>query len=391
MKEKEITKLKKKVLVCMCIMGVMLTACGKDTVDSTESTEAVSTVISTDDYDYHDYVTLGQYSDFEVSVPTTTVSDADVDAELSNLQSVNVEYVATDATTVSENDYVNASYTMSDAEGDDLSSYEMNGVEIHLGAGSYFTQLENAMVGMTVGSTNSVEVDVPDDYYDSTIAGKSVTYNVTINSVDEVVTPEVTDDWIASITEYSTVEEWKEATKSALENNKKSEQKSIFKTGVQNLIMSNATFNELPTELITQMVENYRAEDEKMAENLGYEFNEFITTYYGYEDEEAYATDLTEYVEQSIKMDFVLRALRDAEEISMFEEDLEAFITDCTEAYGFTDSEELIEYYGEDVVEAACLNNKTWDTICGLSTMIEDENYYSEDGDYTYTEEETEE
>ena len=375
----------------MCIMGVMLTACGKDTVDSTESAEVVSTVISTDDYDYHDYVTLGQYSDFEVSVPTTTVSDADVNSELSDLQSVNVEYVATDATTVSENDYVNASYTMSDAEGDDLSSYEMNGVEIHLGAGSYFTQLENAMVGMTVGSTNSVEVDVPDDYYDSTIAGKSVTYNVTINSVDEVVTPEVTDDWIASITEYSTVEEWKEATKSALESNKKSEQESVFKTGVQNLIMSNATFNELPAELITQMVTNYKTEDEKMAESLGYEFNEFITTYYGYEDEEAYATDLTEYVEQSIKMDFVLRALRDAEEISMFEEDLEAFITDCTEAYGFTDSEELIEYYGEDVVEAACLNNKTWDTICGLSTMIEDENYYSEDGDYTYTEEETEE
>lgn len=391
MEEKETIKLKKKVLVCMCIMGVMLTACGKDTVDSTESTEVVSTVISTDDYDYHDYVTLGQYSDFEVSVPTTTVSDADVDAELSDLQSVNVEYVATDATTVSENDYVNASYTMSDAEGDDLSSYEMNGIEIHLGAGSYFTQLENAMVGMTVDSTNSVEVDVPDDYYDSTIAGKSVTYNVTINSVDEVVTPEVTDDWIASITEYSTVEEWKEATKSALESNKKSEQESVFKTGVQNLIMSNATFNELPAELITQMVTNYKTEDEKMAESLGYEFNEFITTYYGYEDEEAYATDLTEYVEQSIKMDFVLRALRDAEEISMFEEDLEAFITDCTEAYGFTDSEELIEYYGEDVVEAACLNNKTWDTICGLSTMIEDENYYSEDGDYTYTEEETEE
>lgn len=374
----------------MCLVCTMMTACGKGNVDSTESTEVASSVISTDAYDFHDYVTLGQYTGFEVSVPTTTVSDEDITSALNDLQTSNVEYRAKDATTVAEGDFVNVSYTVDDEDGNDIPVYATDSVEIHLGAGSYFTELEDAMVGMTVGTTNSVDVNVADDYYDTALAGKKITYNITINSVDDAVNPEVTDEWIASVTDYSTLDEWKEATKADLEESKKSEQESVFKTAVQNSIMSNATFESLPEELVTDMVTNYRNEDEKMAESLGYEFNEFITTYYGYEDEEAYATDLQEYVEQSIKMDFVLRALREAEEISMSEDDLEAFVADCTEAYGFSDSEELIDYYGEDVVTAACLNNKTWDTICALSTMVEDENYYSEDGDYTYTEEATE-
>lgn len=383
--------MKKKILMCTCLICALTTACGADkgdidSTESVESTESSSTVISTEDYDYRDYVTLGQYTGFEVSVPTTTVSDEDVATALSDLQTSNVEYTATDATVVSANDYINASYTISDDAGDDLSAYDTNNVEIHQGAGSYFTQLEDALIGMAVGSTNSVDVNVADDYYDSTLAGKTVTYNITINSVDSEVIPEVTDDWIASVTECSTLDEWKEATKADLEETKKSEQESVFKTGVQNYIISNATFQDLPEELVNEMITSYKEEDAKMADSLGYEFNDFITTYYGYEDEDAYTADLTEYVEQSIKMDFVLRALRDAEDISMSEDDLDAFIADCTEAYGFSDSKELVNYYGDDVVKAACLNNKTWDTICAMSTMVEDENYYSEDGDYSYTE-----
>lgn len=381
--------MKKRIMLGALMGCALLTACGKsngESVESTESTESTSTVISTDAYDYNDYVTLGQYTGFEVSVPTAAVSDDEVESSLADLQSSNVTYQATDATTVSEGDYVNVTFTVSDADNDDLSQYNVTDTEIHQGAGTYFTELESAFVGMTVGSTNTVDVSVADDYYDTTIAGKDLVYTVVINSVDEAVTPDVTDEWIASVSEYSTLDEWKEATRASLEETKKSEQKSVFKTGVQNYIMSNATFAELPQELVDSMVKNYKAEDAEMAENLGYDFNDFITTYYGYDDEDAYTEDLTEYVEQSIKMDFVLRALREAEEVSMSEDDLDAFIADCVDAYGFTDDDELIEYYGEDVVNAACLNNLTWETICAKSTMVEDENYYEEDGDYTYSE-----
>lgn len=381
--------MKKKIMLGVLIGCTLLTACGKsngESVESTESTESTSTVISTDAYDYNDYVTLGQYTGFEVSVPAATISDDDVESSLADLQASNVTYQATDATTVSEGDYVNVTFTVSDADNDDLSQYNVTDTEIHQGAGAYFTELESAFVGMTVGETNTADVSVEDDYYDTTIAGKDLIYTVVINSVDEAVTPDATDEWIASVSEYSTLDEWKEATKASLEEAKKSEQESVFKTGVQNYIMSNATFAELPQELVDSMVTNYKAEDAEMAENLGYDFNDFITTYYGYEDEDAYTEDLTEYVEQSIKMDFVLRALREAEGISMSEDDLEAFIADCVDAYGFTNDDELIEYYGEDVVNAACLNNLTWDTICAKSTMVEDENYYEEDGDYTYSE-----
>ena len=372
---------KRLVILLLALSMVGATACS-NRGDSTEVTEASTEVnaIEVSDYNYKDYVTLGQYTGFEVKVPTTTVSDDEVDQALEDLRNSSVTYEANGNTTVAKDDYVNMSYKLF-KDGEELTDYSTDGTEIQVGAGSFFADLENALVGMNVGEENSVDVSVADDYADSTLAGSTVTYQVTINSIDNKVIPEATDDWIATVSDSKTIDDWKAAKKSELEDSKKEEQKAVFKSGVQNDIMSYATFKDLPQELIDSQIEKYKTEDQKMADSMGYDFNEFITNYYVYDDEDAYTEDLTSYVQKSIQTDFVLQALRDAEGIEMTDDDLKSFEDQCVKYYGFSDTDELLSYYGEDVVKAACLNDKTWNTICDKNTMVEDENYYEEQGE----------
>ena len=372
---------KRLVILLLALSMVGATACS-NRGDSTEVTEASTEVntVEVSDYNYKDYVTLGQYTGFEVKVPTTTVSDDEVDQALEDLRNSNVTYEANGNTTVAKDDYVNMSYKLF-KDGEELTDYSTDGTEIQVGAGSFFTDLENALIGMNVGEENSVDVSVADDYADSTLAGSTVTYQVTINSIDNKVIPEATDDWIATVSDSKTIDDWKAAKKSELEDSKKEEQKAVFKSGVQNDIMSYATFKDLPQELIDSQIEKYKTEDQKMADSMGYDFNEFITNYYGYDDEDAYTEDLTSYVQKSVQTDFVLHALRDAEGIEMTDDDLKSFEDQCVQYYGFSDTDELLSYYGEDVVKAACLNDKTWNTICDKNTMVEDENYYEEQGE----------
>ena len=372
---------KRLVILLLALSMVGATACS-NRGDSTEVTEASTEVntVEVSDYNYKDYVTLGQYTGFEVKVPTMTVSDDEVDQALEDLRNSNVTYEANGNTTVAKDDYVNMSYKLF-KDGEELTDYSTDGTEIQVGAGSFFTDLENALVGMNVGEENSVDVSVADDYADSTLAGSTVTYQVTINSIDNKVIPEATDDWIATVSDSKTIDDWKAAKKSELEDSKKEEQKAVFKSGVQNDIMSYATFKDLPQELIDSQIEKYKTEDQKMADSMGYDFNEFITNYYGYDDEGAYTEDLTSYVQKSVQTDFILQALRDAEGIEMTDDDLKSFEDQCVQYYGFSDTDELLSYYGEDVVKAACLNDKTWNTICDKNTMVEDENYYEEQGE----------
>lgn len=377
--------MKKKVFLTVCCLSMLFGGCTSVSNSSTEagSTEVVNgteiaeeeNMLSPDDYDGKEYVTLGQYSGFTIDVPLADVSDDAVEESLDNLCLQNVSYEELDKTVVENGDYISVTLSAVDADDNSLDDYSTEETELLVGNDSYFTQLDEAFVGMTVGKEELVPVNVDADYFDSTIAGTTITFTVKVNSIDKKIVPEPTDDFIASVTEHSTIKEWKEAEKERLQKEAKEEQDYVFRAEIQERILANAEFKELPQELVESMINQYHSDDEESAEAMGYTFEELVTEYYGYADEEEYNQDLKSYVTDSIKLSFVLSVLQDELSIELTEDDLTAFKSECVEYYGFTDEAELIEYYGEDTVLKAALNDKTFEVLGGLSKMNPTANY----------------
>ena len=75
-----------------------------------------------------------------------------------------------------------------------------------LGSHTFIDGFEDQIIGHNVGDTFDVTVTFPDGYGDSTdaegntitLSGKEAVFSVTLNSISESVTPELTDEWVDS-------------------------------------------------------------------------------------------------------------------------------------------------------------------------------------------------
>lgn len=210
----------------------------------------------------------------------------------------------------------------------------------------------------------------PDDFYDSEIAGKTLKYETTLNSIDLYETAEITDDWIFSITSYKTVDEWKAATKANLKAAREEEQEYDFGSQLMQLVKEDAVFDELPAELVSAMVQEYKDQDSEYAGDYNCTLEDFVKQYYKYNSFDAYEEDLKVYVEDSIKMDFLVAALKDAEGVSISDDEYASFLEKCVEEYDMSSESALVEEYGEEALREACLAEKVWDTVKEYNTMV---------------------
>jgi trigger factor len=92
----------------------------------------------------------------------------------------------TAGTVVEEGDTVNIDYTgYLDGEAFSGGSTNGAGADLELGSGTYIDGFEEQVEGHSVGETFDINVTFPDDYSATDLAGKEVTFNITINGVYE--------------------------------------------------------------------------------------------------------------------------------------------------------------------------------------------------------------
>ncbi len=103
---------------------------------------------------------------------------------------------------------------------------EREDYRLKIGAGSISKSFDDQMVGMSVGDTKEFDVDFPDDYADSGLAGKTIHFNVTLTSLKEEILPALDDELAKSAGPYQSLDELKEAITAHLQSgyDKRSEQ-----------------------------------------------------------------------------------------------------------------------------------------------------------------------
>ena len=86
---------------------------------------------------------------------------------------------------------------------------------------------EDQLVGLSKGDSTDVEVTFPEDYFVKDLAGKEAIFKVNIQDVKRKELPELNDEYVASKTEFKTVEDlranYKERMQKAAEANAKAE------------------------------------------------------------------------------------------------------------------------------------------------------------------------
>ncbi len=162
-----------------------------------------------------DYVTLPDYSTIEV--PNSVVpSDETVQAQIdSTLNSYSSENQITDSDRLIEDgDTVNIDYVGSvDGVEFEGGSTEGNGTTVTIGVTSYIDGFLDQLIGHAPGENFDINVTFPDPYTNNEeLSGKDAVFNITINYIEETVTPEFDDDFIAeNLPDYESADDYRQS------------------------------------------------------------------------------------------------------------------------------------------------------------------------------------
>jgi trigger factor len=142
-------------------------------------------------------VVLGDVTGESVVRSTFELSQADVDNTIATLRKQRASYAAVKRAAQND-DKVVIDFTGTLAgvvfEGGEARDYPVT-----LGSGRMLPEFEAAIVGMKVGETKSFDMTFPENYHGKDVAGKQVTFSITLNTVEGPVLPEVDAEFAKSV------------------------------------------------------------------------------------------------------------------------------------------------------------------------------------------------
>jgi len=121
--------------------------------------------------------------------------------------------------------------------------------QVEIGSGQILPEFEEQLIGMKTGDTEDVEVPFPEDYYNPALAGKKVSFRVTLKEIKEEILPQLDDEFAKDLGEYETLDEVKAAIKEDLEKKYEAETQRQLREQVVDKLIEQSEF-DLPEALV---------------------------------------------------------------------------------------------------------------------------------------------
>jgi len=302
---------------------------------------------------YSQYVALGEYKGVEYTPSNTEVTDDDIQSKIDSLISTNTEEIDSTEGIATYGDTVNIDYVgYVDGVAFDGGDTGGSGTNLELGSGTYIDGFEDQIVGHSPGDSFLVEVTFPEDYGVDELNGQHADFETTLNYIVTYEVPEYTDEFVASVTDYSTTDEYEAAVRADLEESYAESDLETDKAAVLQTVIDTSAVTEYPQqeleERITAMVENVT----EIAESYDVDV-ETLLSYYGY-DSDTFMDQVESSVTTYINERMIIVAIADKEGITVTEQELEDKINEMLELTGLSDKDTLSETYGYTGDEDYC-------------------------------------
>lgn len=285
-----------------------------------------------------DYVTLPE------DVSALPLSKADIEPTETEIQTqidtLLNQYATTQNITgraAQSGDTVNIDYSGA-VDGVAFTGGTATGYDLTLGSHTFIDGFEDQIIGHNIGDTFDVTVTFPEGYGDSTdaegntitLSGKEAVFSVTLNSISESVTPELTDEWVDSNFGISDDLHTVDALRSYFND-------ALYATNYENAIvdylMSNSTFKELPGEITSYYIRMFLNYYNQYATAYGMDLNAFAQTQ-GYTDADAMLAASDAYFEHLAKQDLILQAVAETKSLAPTQEELDDAESTYADTYG---------------------------------------------------------
>ena len=266
-------------------------------------------------------VTLGEYKGLKVPKSDLEVSDEDVDKALESEREKQARF--TDVDREAQNgDRLLLDYSGS-VDGVKFDGGTAEDQMLVLGSNAFIPGFEAQLVGIKAGEQKDITVTFPTEYHAKELAGKEAVFACNVKAVQVKELPEVDDDFIADISEFDTIAEWKADQKEKMIAEKKRAADIARENTALKIACDNATV-DIPAVMIDRQVELMVNDFKYRLSQSGLDLKTYAL-YLGTTPEEI-EKNFRPDAEEQVKLQLVLDAVVEAEHIEANDDEIQAEI-----------------------------------------------------------------
>ena len=150
---------------------------------------------------------LKPYKELEVEEEQATVTDADVEKAVEEMREQAATFEVVTDRPAADDDYVTINYQGHDTESPQSPPTDARDAVVHLGGKHTVEAFTENLRGVQAGDTRAFPVTYPQDYPQKSLVGKTLSYQVDVQSIKRKVVPQADDELAKSVSEFSTLEE----------------------------------------------------------------------------------------------------------------------------------------------------------------------------------------
>ena len=313
-------------------------------------------------------VKLGDYKGMEVPKQDTTVSDADVDAELEKKRQQQAELVLKENKPAEKGDTVVIDYEGS-IDGKKFDGGSADNYSLELGSGSFIPGFEDQLIGHNTDDDVDVKVTFPEDYHAKDLAGKEAIFKVKVHEIKEKQLPELDDDFAKDVDEdVDTLAELKDKTKKELQENKDNQAKAAIEDAAINAAVENAEIQDIPQSMLDEATNRQMQQYLAGMQQQGISPQMYFQITGTKEDDlkKQFAAD----AEQRVKTNLVLEAIVDDADLAATEDEIKAEISDLAKQYGMKE-DQVKNALSEDMLTHDIKIRKAVDLVADSAKQVE--------------------
>ncbi len=289
-------------------------------------------------------VELGEYKGVEIEKVSAEVTEEDIEAEIKKVQEQNAREVTVDRP-AENGDTVMIDYEGS-VDGELFEGGSAEGYGLVLGSGSFIPGFEDQLVGASAGADVDVHVTFPEAYHADDLAGKEALFKVKVHEVKTKDYPIVDDEFAQDVSDFDTLEEYKEDLKKNLAEKKVQEAKAEKQQKVMDVVVGNAKM-DIPEAMVRKSTDDMM---NQYAQELGAQ-GLSMDVYFKYTGmtPQQLAEQLKPQALANIKNRLVLDAIVAAENIEITDDEIEAEIQRLAESWNM-EADKVRSYMDVDLM-----------------------------------------
>ncbi len=274
-------------------------------------------------------VKLGEYKGVAIEKVSVDVTEEEVAAELDRTREQNSRTVTVEGRPVADKDVAVIDFD-GYVDGVAFEGGKGENYSLTIGSHSFIDTFEDQLIGKNVGDEVEVNVTFPEDYHAEELKGRPAMFKVVIKEIKAKELPELDDEFAQDVSEFDTLEEYKEdVKKNLIERRTKNAEREKEARAVEKAV-ENAEF-DVPEAMIQYQVRQMAEEFAQRMAQQGMSIEQYMQ-YTGMTPDKLF-DDMRPEAEKRVKNGLVLEAIAAAEKIEATDEDFEEELKNMASMY----------------------------------------------------------